>query len=96
MENKTITITIEELKAALETSDLILPVEVSEVYRAMLATPEFGVRVAGALQAAMKAARTPEAKNRVLDAAVLPAFIVGLLVGRGQGKRELEQSGGHT
>lgn len=95
-DNNTITVTAEELQTALEASDLILRAEVESIYRVMLATPAFGARVAGALQAAAKAARTPQAKERILDAAVLPAFIVGLLVGREQGKKELAESGGHA
>ena len=48
---------------------------------ASIATPQ-----AMALQAAAKAASEGRApSDRILDAAVVPAFVIGLLVGMGQG-----------
>ena len=76
-----ITLTPEELLDAVGCYDLLLPTEVSEAYKIMIQVPQFGGRVALAFQEAARNATTPEAKSRILDAVVLPAFLVGMLVG---------------
>jgi len=79
--------TTEELQDAVECYNLILPSEVEAAYKQMLTVPAFGARVAQALQMAVKmhmAGKMPQ--DRVLDAAVLPAFLVGMLVGVGKGR----------
>lgn len=81
-----ITITPEELLDAVGCYDLLLPTEVSEAYKAMVQVPQFGLRVATALQLAAKKAKTPQEQSRVLDAAVVPAFLVGMLVGMAKPK----------
>ncbi len=83
-----ISITPEELLEAVGCYDLLLPSEIGQVYEAMVAVPQFGVRVASALQFAAKNAKTPEEKSRILDAAVVPAFLVGMLVGMMKPKPE--------
>ncbi len=91
MENKLepiIQITVEELKVAVSRYDTMLPGEVTSIYETMLAVPEFGARVAVALQNAVKMAnKGTMPKDRVLDAAIVPAFVVGALLGIGRGKR---------
>lgn len=80
-----ITVTPNELKQAVARYDLMLPGEVTAIYTVMLAVPEFGLRVAMALQDAARAVSSGAMpRERVLDAAVVPAFMVGLMVGRGQ------------
>ncbi len=81
-----ITVTPEELREAVSSYDLMLPAEITGIYTAMLKVPEFGLRVAAALQNAAKAAgKGVLPKERVMDAAVVPAFLVGLMVGHAKG-----------
>jgi hypothetical protein len=83
-----IKITVDQLRKAVEAFDLLLPSEIQAAYQAMLLAPELGVRIAQALQGAMVAARKAgKPQGAVLDAAILPAFLVGLLAGIGQQKK---------
>ena len=97
MEDKKIAVTVEELKAAVANYELVLPTEVDETLKVFLAVPAFGQLVAGALQAAINLAGHSRAKHsQVLNAPVMVAFLMGVLVGREQGKKELAESGGHA
>ena len=81
-ENLRIALTIQELTAATARLELVLPSEVEAVYATLCQVPEFGLKVAMALQAAAKAAAEGKApRERVLDAAIVPAFLAGMLVG---------------
>jgi hypothetical protein len=80
-----INLTVEQLQQAVQNYDLLLPTEVAETYQIMLAVPGLGLKIAQALQQAMlDASKGILTRDRVLDAAVLPAFLIGLLVGIGQ------------
>ncbi len=74
--------TPEELKEAVACWDLVLPADAQVIYERMLQVPEFGIRVAMALQNACKlTADGKMSPDRTLDAAILPAFTVGLILG---------------
>lgn len=74
--------TVEELREAVGSYELLLPSEIESAYKTMLEVPQFGIKIAQALQFAAKmAGQGGLGKDRVLDAAVVPAFLVGLLVG---------------
>jgi hypothetical protein len=76
-------VTVEQLRQAVADYDLLLPSEVEKAYQTLLAVPLAGVKIAQGLQQAMLAnhqGRLPQ--DRVLDAAVVPAFLIGVLVGR--------------
>jgi hypothetical protein len=78
----TITFGAEDLRASVSNYDSLSLPEIHAAYSAMLEVPEFGLKVAQALQVAAKtAANGKGSPERVLDAAVVPAFLVGLLVG---------------
>jgi hypothetical protein len=78
----TITFGTEDLRAAVSNYNSLSLPEIQAAYSAMLEVPEFGLKVAQALQTAAKtAANGKGSPDRVLDAAVVPAFLVGLLVG---------------
>lgn len=84
MEEKDLKIdfTVEELQEAVECYNLLLPSEVEQAYKQLLIVPDFGVRVAQAFQRALKMCADGKLpQNRVLDAAVLPAFLIGQLMG---------------
>lgn len=71
-----------ELTEAVACWDLVLPDDAWPIYERMLQVPEFGVRVAVALQNACKlTADGKMSPDRTLDAAILPAFTVGLILG---------------
>jgi hypothetical protein len=81
----TITFGTEDLRAAVSNYNSLSLPEIQAAYSAMLEVPEFGLKVAQALQVAAKtAANGKGSPDRVLDAAVVPAFLVGLLVGAGR------------
>lgn len=86
MENNTtpaIRVTVEQLRKAVAEYDLLLPAEVEATYKTMLAFPPAGLRIAQGLQQAMLAnVQGTLPQERVLDAAVVPAFLLGILVGR--------------
>jgi hypothetical protein len=88
-----ITVTVEELQEAVTNYDLILRSEVEEVFKVFLAVPGFGQKVAGAMQAAINLAGRDKAKqSQVLNAPVLASFLMGVMVGRGQGRRGLDEN----
>ena len=91
METKTdlemtpLVVTPKEIKAASALYETLMPGEVTAIYRAMLESPELGLKVALALQQAAVAAQGGTLpKERVLDAALVTEFVIGVLVGRGQ------------
>jgi hypothetical protein len=68
----------------------LTPAEVGEAYEAMLKVPEFGVKLAMALQFAAKMTTAGKmGTDRMLDAAVVPAFLVGILVGSSKPEMEV-------
>jgi len=80
-----IQISVEELQQAVLDYEMLLPIEVAEAYQTMLQVPSAGMKIAQALQQAMlDAQRGILPRDRVLDAAVLPAFLIGFFVGIGQ------------
>jgi hypothetical protein len=84
-ENQKIQITVEQLQQAVQDYEMLLPSEVAEAYQTMLQVPSAGLKIAQALQQAMlDAQKGILSRNRVLDAAVLPAFLIGFLTGIGQ------------
>jgi hypothetical protein len=85
-----IQVTVEQLKTAVEAFDLLMPSEIEAAYQTMLQVPELGVRIAQALQGAIVAARKAgKPQGAVLDAAILPAFLVGLLAGISQSQKSV-------
>ena len=86
-ETEAIKVTVEEMAAAVAKYDLMLPGEVAEIYLSMVAVPDFGLKVSLALQhAAVAVSQGKLPRERVLDGALVPAFLIGVLVGRGQGR----------
>lgn len=84
-ESVALQITVEQLTKAVQDYEMLLPSEIAEAYQTMLQVPSAGLRIAQALQqAVLDSQRGALSKDRVLDAAVLPAFLIGLLVGIGQ------------
>ena len=80
-----IEITVEQLTQAVRDYEMLLPSEIAAAYQKMLSVPAAGMKIAQALQQAMlDAQKGILSRDRVLDAAVLPAFLIGLLVGIGQ------------
>ena len=87
-ENWKIAITVEQLQQAVLDYEILLPTEVAEAYQTMLQVPAAGLKIAQALQQAMfDASMGILSRDRVLDAAVLPAFLIGLLVGKAQAEK---------
>jgi hypothetical protein len=77
--------TVEELTEAVSQYELLTPAEVGMAYEAMLKVPQFGMKLAAALQFAAKMTTAGKmTPDRMLDAAVVPAFLVGMLVGSKQ------------
>jgi hypothetical protein len=84
-ESPTFSFTAAELQDAVECYELLDQSEVEKAYQVMLAVPQFGLKVAKALQFAAKmSSQGKMGPDRVLDAAVVPAFLIGLLVGFGR------------
>ena len=79
----TIEFTEQDLAAAVERYESLAQPEIEAAYDAMLAVPAFGLKVARALQAACLIATESKNPSRILDAAVVPAFLIGFLAGRG-------------
>ena len=80
--NPKIEFTVEELREAVFCYEHLLASEIKAAYSVMLAVPQFGLKVAQTLQFAAKmAANGKMDKSRVLDTALLPAFLVGVLLG---------------
>lgn len=78
-----IRVTVEQLSQAVQDYDMLLPAEVEATYRTLLAVPLAGLKIAQGLQQAMLAnvqGKLPQ--DRVLDAAIIPAFLLGYLVGK--------------
>ena len=76
-------VTVEEMADALAFYATIEPEEISAAYEALLKVPKFGAAVSNALQTAAKgAAEGTFPRDRILDAAVVPAFLIGMLVGQ--------------
>jgi len=78
----TIEFTEHELAAAVERYESLTQPEIEAAYAAMLAVPGFGLKLALAFQTACKDAAETRNPSRVLDAAVVPAFLIGYLVGK--------------
>jgi hypothetical protein len=75
-------VTVEQLTQAVEDYEMLLPVEIEAAYRTLLGVPLAGLKIAMALQQAMlDASKGGLPRDRVLDAAVVPAFLLGVLVG---------------
>lgn len=78
-----IRVTVEQLTQAVEDYEMLLPSEVEAAYKTLLAVPLAGLKIAQGLQQAMLAATDGTLpQDRVLDAAVVPAFLLGILVGK--------------
>jgi hypothetical protein len=80
-----IRVTVEQLTKAAADYELVLPAELEAAYLTLLEVPAAGLKIAQGLQVAMLAAsKGALPKDRVLDAAVIPAFLLGVLVGKSQ------------
>jgi hypothetical protein len=80
-----IRVTIEQLTKAVADYEMLLPSEVEATYRTLLEVPAAGLKIAQGLQQAMlMASKGTLPRDRVLDAAVVPAFLIGVLVGKSQ------------
>lgn len=77
-------VTVEQLEQALQEYEMLLPAEITEVFRTMLCVPPFAMKVTPALQQAVSIAKSPLTPHEVFHASGLPAFLMGLLVGIGQ------------
>jgi hypothetical protein len=78
-----IRVTVEQLRQAAADYELVLPAERLVAYETLLKVPEAGLKIALGLQQAMLAAsKGALPKDRVLDAAIIPAFLIGYLVGK--------------
>lgn len=85
IEHQKIEVTVEQLTQAVRDYEMLLPSEIAAAYQQMLSVPAAGMKIAQALQqAAFDAQKGILSRDRVLDAAVLPAFLIGLLVGKAQ------------
>jgi hypothetical protein len=80
-----IEVTAAELREAISCYDLLLKPDIESAYAAMLEVPEFGLKLAQAMEYAAKmAGKGKMEEKRILDAAVVPAFLIGMLVGKGK------------
>lgn len=72
-----------DLEAAVKRYESLTSPELEAAYTTMLAVPDFGLKIAQAFALACKeATEIPTPNCRVLDAAVVPAFLIGFLAGR--------------
>ena len=79
-----INFTAQQLREAVTAYESLLKSDVEQAYAAMLQVPEFGVKVVQAMEYAAKLVNKGKMDGkRVLDAAVVPAFLIGMLVGLG-------------
>ena len=79
-----ISFTAQQLREAVTSYESLLKPDVEQAYAAMLQVPEFGVKVVQAMEYTAKLVNKGKMDGkRVLDAAVVPAFLIGMLVGLG-------------
>lgn len=80
-----IAVTAEELRGAVSCYELLLKSDVEQVYASMLEVPEFGLKIAQAMEHAAKMASKGKIdEKRILDAVAVSAFLIGLLAGKGK------------
>ena len=78
-----IRVTVEQLTQAAKDYELILPAEIEATYRTLLQVPAAGTKITqGLQQALLEVQKGTLGMGRVLDAAVVPAFLLGILVGQ--------------
>jgi hypothetical protein len=77
-----VTFTADELKCAVARYGELTEVEREQAYASLLAVAEFGQTAAEHFQEACKlATKGKYPKDRMLDAVVVPSFLIGMLVG---------------
>jgi hypothetical protein len=79
----TIQVTPEQLKEAVECYDHLLETDIQAAVKTLAAVPECGLRIAQALAQALKQMDHGKAHEiNVVEAAALPAFLIGVLAGK--------------
>lgn len=85
-----ITVSVEDIQTAVEQYRLLTDEERKGLADVMPLCPTLGLQIAAEIQAGLNAAKQNRAAAaNIFNYAIHPAFVIGLLTGREQGKRQV-------